>query len=164
LSFIRKNVTFVQYQKIYFMQDFTSILCPIDFSNFADSAVDFAVKMAGPNTTVHLCHSFDSPIRVDPFGNQFIEVNLTELATAAQTAMHNKIVQFQQKYTDVKFESHFEINDDTADSISKFATAVNAEVIVIASHGRKGLKRLLMGSVAESVMRDNKCPVVMVRP
>jgi nucleotide-binding universal stress UspA family protein len=150
--------------KINIMQQFKTILCPIDFSDFADTAVAFAVKMASSETTIHLCHSFDSPIRVDPFGNQNYEVNLVDLAAAAQAAMHNKVIQFQEKFPGYKFESHFDVNDDTATSISNCASTINAEVIVIASHGRKGLKRLLMGSVAESVMRDNKCPVVMVRP
>jgi universal stress protein A len=145
------------------MQEFKSILCPIDFSGFADSAIDFAVKMATINTTVHLCHSFDMPVRVDPFGNQFLEVDLTEMATAAQNAMNGKISEYKKKYPEYKFEGHFEIQPDPALSIINYAEKLGAEVIVIASHGRKGLKRLLMGSVAESVMRDSKVPVLMVR-
>lgn len=49
------------------------------------------------------------------------------------------------------------------DEIVWFAAHINADIIVLATHGRRGLKRLLMGSVAEKVVRLAGCPVIVVR-
>lgn len=50
-----------------------------------------------------------------------------------------------------------------ADEIVWFAAHLDADVVVLATHGRRGLKRLLMGSVAEKVVRLAGCPVIVVR-
>ncbi|MBL8741896.1 MAG: universal stress protein [Myxococcales bacterium] len=50
-----------------------------------------------------------------------------------------------------------------ADEIVWFAAHINADLIVMGTHGRRGLKRLLMGSVAEKVVRFAGCPVIVVR-
>jgi nucleotide-binding universal stress UspA family protein len=50
-----------------------------------------------------------------------------------------------------------------ADEIVWFAAHLGADVVVVATHGRRGLKRLLLGSVAEKVVRLAGCPVVVVR-
>jgi nucleotide-binding universal stress UspA family protein len=55
------------------------------------------------------------------------------------------------------------ITGPIAASILKVASEQDADVIVMGTHGRTGLKRLLMGSVAEEVSRRASCPVVMVR-
>jgi len=54
-------------------------------------------------------------------------------------------------------------NVHPADEIVKFAKQENVHAIVIGTHGRTGLSRLLVGSVAESVMRQAPCPVVTIR-
>jgi universal stress protein A len=50
-----------------------------------------------------------------------------------------------------------------ADAILKLAHDENVEMIVLGTHGRTGLRRILMGSVAESVLRHAECPVVTIR-
>ena len=50
-----------------------------------------------------------------------------------------------------------------ADQISAFAAGVHADLIVMGSHGRTGVSRLLTGSVAERVMRPSKWPVLVVK-
>ena len=52
---------------------------------------------------------------------------------------------------------------DPGEEITGFAQSVNAELIVMPSHGRTGLKRLLIGSVAERVMRLAHCPVLILK-
>jgi nucleotide-binding universal stress UspA family protein len=51
-----------------------------------------------------------------------------------------------------------------ADAIVEHAKAIHADVIVVGTHGRDGVSRLLMGSVAEHVVRYAPCPVLVVRP
>lgn len=150
--------------KFNIMQDFKSILCPIDFSDFSDNAVAFATKLAGDNATIHLCHSIHPPLTIDPYGYQLIDIKLEDLKANVAVTMEAKVNEIKVKYPKVNFASYMDINSDTAAGIIEVATEVKADVIVIASHGRKGIKRLLMGSVAEAVMRDAECPVVLLRP
>lgn len=57
-----------------------------------------------------------------------------------------------------------EFSDDAAEAIREHAEKVHADVIAMGSHGRSGLSRALMGSVAEKVMRDAAVPVLIVGP
>jgi nucleotide-binding universal stress UspA family protein len=59
---------------------------------------------------------------------------------------------------------HVEASEETAEAIVNAATELDADVIAIATHGRSGLGRMLMGSVAEEVIRIAKVPVVLVGP
>ena len=59
---------------------------------------------------------------------------------------------------------HVEASEETADAIVDAAAELNADVIAIATHGRSGLGRMLMGSVAEEVIRIAKVPVILVGP
>ena len=64
-------------------------------------------------------------------------------------------------------EVHFEhrmVMGDPADEIVKIAHEDNVDLIVMATHGRTGFKRLLMGSVAEEVVRRAECPVFTFKP
>lgn len=59
----------------------------------------------------------------------------------------------------VPFE-HRMLKGDPAEEIVRFADEAHCELIVMGTHGRTGFKRLLMGSVAEAVVRRAKCPVL----
>jgi nucleotide-binding universal stress UspA family protein len=55
------------------------------------------------------------------------------------------------------------VDDDPRDAILKAAEDTHADLIVIGTHGRRGLSRMVLGSVAEDVMRRAQCPVLAVR-
>ena len=55
------------------------------------------------------------------------------------------------------------ISASPANAIVEYARSINADVIVVGTHGRDGVSRLLMGSVAEHVVRHAPCPVLVVR-
>ena len=50
-----------------------------------------------------------------------------------------------------------------AQAITRFAQGKNADLIIVGTHGRKGLTRMLMGSTAESLLRSSPCPVLVVK-
>jgi nucleotide-binding universal stress UspA family protein len=59
--------------------------------------------------------------------------------------------------------SHVLLEGDPAGEISRYAADAGIDVIVIGTHGRTGVDRLVMGSVAERVMREAKCSVLVVK-
>ena len=56
------------------------------------------------------------------------------------------------------------VSPNAADAIVDYAKDVHADLIIVGTHGRSGMSRLLMGSVAEHVVRSAACPVLVVRP
>jgi nucleotide-binding universal stress UspA family protein len=60
--------------------------------------------------------------------------------------------------------AHQVVMGSPSDEIAKVAVAEKVDLIIIATHGRTGLSRLVMGSVAERVMRTAPCPVMTIRP
>jgi nucleotide-binding universal stress UspA family protein len=62
----------------------------------------------------------------------------------------------------VKYEHHLVLGT-AAEDIVRVAAEQNVDLIVIGTHGRTGLKRVLMGSVAEAVMRRAMCPVLTLK-
>lgn len=77
--------------------------------------------------------------------------------------MRNQLLQLKPPDPKVSVE-HRLVKGDAATEIVNPAAETKADVIVMGSHGRTGLGRLLLGSVAENVMRKAPCPVVTVKP
>jgi nucleotide-binding universal stress UspA family protein len=137
------------------------ILCPLDFSNNALEALDYAVDFARQNDgQLILLHVVDNPL-ADQYGptaqNFYAEVehalekSKQMLADAART--HAVGVPCE---TIAKRGNPYE-------EIIDLANAQQADLIVMSTHGRTGPQRLLIGSVAEKVVRTAPCPVLTVR-
>ncbi|HZZ77589.1 MAG TPA: universal stress protein [Gemmataceae bacterium] len=73
-----------------------------------------------------------------------------------------KLHQYQAPDANVHVEHQLEIGEPTSE-ILRVAQQVKAGLIVMGTHGRTGLRRLLLGSVAEHVLRNATCPVLLVR-
>ena len=59
---------------------------------------------------------------------------------------------------------HVLSDDDTAEAIAKYGLEINADMIAVGTHGRSGISRALMGSIAERVIRQSERPVIVVKP
>lgn len=136
--------------------DTKRILCPVDFSSASDAALDLASKLARETgAKLFIIHIEDSAAVVSPglFGNLPPTTNIEDhrLAKTLPTA------------TEVSFE-HDLLFGDPADEIVEFANKKDIDLIVMGSHGRTGLLRMLMGSVAEGVIRNAPVPVLSLKP
>ena len=124
------------------------VLYPTDFSSFSTHAYFHAVGLAetfGAELTVLYVYSpaADDP----PRGRDFWREQLGQIRPA------NKAVRV----------SHVFLDGDPAAEIVAHAATAGTDVIVLGTHGRTGADRLLMGSVAERVMRDAPCSVMVVK-
>ena len=63
----------------------------------------------------------------------------------------------------VQHEAHVEGSNDPAEAIAEFAGRVGVQLVVVGSHGRTGIRRALLGSVVQGVIRRSPVPVVVVR-
>ena len=135
------------------------ILVPTDFGAMSDAALDYAVELARPlGATIQLVHVFEPPALDLPEGM------LAGLADAsgrvlksAEAALESAI----ESRADEKVAITSTIRQGRAwREIVDAARELDAGLIVMATHGRKGLERALMGSVAEKVVRTAPCPVL----
>ncbi len=134
------------------------ILCPVDFDDNSLAALDSAAEIAGKNAgTVFLLHVI--PMVVQPMGMP-PEVGLYDEQEKVARARLSEIE--HERLAGVSHESMTCVGDP-APSILKMQRKLGADLIVIGTHGRRGLSRLFLGSVAEHVIREAPCPVLTIR-
>jgi len=137
-----------------------AILCPVDFSDASRKAVQYAKEFAlSMGSSVSLLNVVEPrPMAVDITLN-YIPFE-EDLQHAANEDMQRVLEEFQ--LAGLKAESSIEIGNPS-DVILDKARELNVNLIILGSHGKTGLSRLLMGSVAEMVVRKAPCPVLIVK-
>jgi len=135
----------------------------VDFSESADNAIAYAVKMADEDTVVELLSIIETPYTTDPMGYTNYYLNVDEIKSAMEDKMQEKIKELKERYPLCHFNAAIDMGLDPAKSILDIIQQHNCDLVVMGSHGRKGLSRILMGSVAESVMREATCPVLVIK-
>ncbi|MBV8453594.1 MAG: universal stress protein [Deltaproteobacteria bacterium] len=132
----------------------TKILCPVDFDQNSAEAMRFACKLLELGGTLYLLHVIPEAER--PGFEQYPPI--TELA---QQNLDN----FARKQIgDQIARKLFVRAGDPAALTIRLADELGVDLIVMATHGHKGLVRIVLGSVAERVLRDARCPVLTLRP
>ena len=130
------------------------ILFPTDFSHTGDAALALATSLArDTGATLLIVHAEEPPTA---YGGGELYYGIPEPATEDLRKMLHKI-----EPTDpaVPFE-HRLITGDPAHAVVRLAKEEDVDMIVIGTHGRTGLSRMLMGSVAEAIVRRAECPVL----
>lgn len=139
-----------------------TILVAVDFSAQSDKAVEYAVELARKlDAAVHLVHGFVIPVVPAPEAGVALPPDwIDNLERDCKRAL----AQLAQRYGDrgVAVTTHLEW-EDPRHAVVDVATRLKADLVVLGTHGRRGLKRALLGSVAESVVRFAPCPVLAVR-
>lgn len=141
------------------------ILCPVDFSELSLHAMAVAIEMAATfGSELHLLHAFEG----------YDEISLSP--ETALTPLPQWLVKLRQvcleKLSELPGPDHAAKcsavvrafrEGPAIPEILSYADQHKIELIVLATHGRTGIKHLLMGSVAENVVRGAKCPVLTIR-
>jgi nucleotide-binding universal stress UspA family protein len=130
---------------------FKNIMVPTDGSKFADKAADIAIEMAKKfDARVTAVHVIDDKL-IYPF-----EV----LEEEGKTVLNQ--VQEKGKDKGVQVDEILIVGSPTRD-MEKIVEKADADIIVIGTHGKTGLEKLLMGSVAENTLKTVKVPVLIVK-
>ena len=143
-----------------------SYLVPVDFSKSSDAAVDHAVKLVkesgGKLILLHVISTSALMMTGEDAvtGTMVVEIERAQLEEA-QSQMA-KLVR-KKKLEPRSFQSMIVKRGDPARVIANQAKRIRAPMIVMGSHGRTGLKRLVLGSVAERTLRYARCPVLIVK-
>ncbi len=151
------------------MQEIRTVVTPIDFSDNADKVVRAAAYVAGTfKASLHLVfvvQNFEdySGFFVPPVNMPNLE---EELFQAAQERMDGFVDEHGQVFaefgvTDVKATV---LSGDVAEKILDYAAEHGCNLIVMGTHGYKGLERIMFGSVADKVVKNACCPVMTINP
>ena len=145
------------------MLQFDKILCPFDLSEHSEEAIKYAIKLSDSHTEIVLLNVIQLPCIIDPNGFTYYDLKVDDLRKDFEEAMQKRVAELKAKYKIDNIGYKIEVGINPAELILKVQKEDNFDMIVIGSHGRKGLSRILMGSVAEAVLRDAACPVLIIR-
>jgi len=133
------------------------ILFPTDFSHLSDAALEHASALArDTGATLLIVHVEEPPMA---YGGGEMYYGIPEPDRDEVRRMTEAV---RPTDPEVRFE-HRLVDGSPAEEIVRVADEEHVDMIVIGTHGRTGLKRLLMGSTAEQVMRLAKCPVFVFK-
>ena len=148
------------------MIDIRRILCPIDFSDTSRHALDHAVAIAKwYESHITALHVIAPPLLLQPpilFAELPKNTTLTEAELQALEAQLGAWLEPANR-TGVKTDMLFDEGNPAA-SILEHASSLQADLLVMGTHGLSGFERLMLGSVAEKVLRKATCPVMSVPP
>jgi universal stress protein A len=144
------------------MGRFKKILVPLDFSEHSDAALDLAVELVKEQGgEVHLLHAYELPAAVTmAYGVAIPQSVWDGVQQAAQERLDQALARV--KAAGVKGTTHF-ATGPASDAITAAAAEQKADLIVMGTRGLRGLKHVLLGSVAERVLRTAHCPVLTVK-
>jgi nucleotide-binding universal stress UspA family protein len=144
--------------------DLNHILVPTDFSPAAEHALHWAQHLAHQyDATLHLLHvvaQFDA----EWFGDDDASVPIGQMHAQVQRDAKEGLKRLapDPDETGIRTQQHVRYGDEPAASILTVADEINADLIVTGTHGREGLAHVILGSVAEKVVRHARCPVLTV--
>jgi nucleotide-binding universal stress UspA family protein len=142
------------------MTHIKNILCPTDFSRFAQAALPIACSLARDyGATLILLHVRPSPVAVVGEFGMMIPPEPLEPQATLQAKMRQCVPASFTGTVECQVQ-----DGDAAEAILKTAQQRSCDLIVLATHGRSGLRRMLVGSVAEAILRKAPCPVLTVKP
>jgi nucleotide-binding universal stress UspA family protein len=145
------------------MAEIKKILCAVDFSEQSRHVAEYAATLARALEAEILC------VYVAPSLSQYVGFKVpassiddfvAEIVSGAEATMGEFV---KDNFNGIPTTNRV-LTGYAAEEVLDLAEAEKADMIVMGTHGRKGIDRMLFGSVAEKVVKSAKCPVVTVRP
>jgi nucleotide-binding universal stress UspA family protein len=140
------------------MSPFKTILYPTDFSDASQPAFGVACELA-ERYAAHLVVLYVEPVATAAAYEQVMLPDRLDF----EVQLMSKLGKVRPANPQVRVE-HYLVTGDPALEIVHKAREIPCDLIVMGTHGRTGLRRLVLGSVAEKVVRKAPCPVLTVKP
>lgn len=145
------------------MATISKILCPVDFSKHSTKIAEYAETLGTAlGAGVEVIYIAPSLSQYESFqvpaGS--IAALVGDIISGAEKTMDSFI---HDNFKNIKVEGKV-LSGDAAQEILDYAKDNKVDMIIMGTHGRKGIDRILFGSVAEKVVKSSKVPVLTVRP
>lgn len=138
------------------------ILCPVDFSSLSADALRFSGRLSeATGAAITVVHA--ALVEVPPYftSGQLEEIERQLRGSLAEA--EKALLEFARAALGERAIRTKVVEASAVEGIREVARQIGADVIVMGTHGRGGVNRLLMGSVAERTLRESRIPVVTVR-
>jgi nucleotide-binding universal stress UspA family protein len=143
---------------------YSTIVIPIDGSSWSESAIPKAVEMArNHNAELVLLHVFQSP--TSSYDSQLALAGQQDMVDQSYTEIHDHLIAIRNmlRKEGLRVREHIIRGSNPAQAICDYTDTVEGMcMIVMSTHGRTGLSRWLVGSVAQRVIKNANCPVTLV--
>jgi len=146
------------------MINIRTVLCPVDYSIYSEKALNYAIEISLKfQAKLYLLHVLDI---------RFLDANNPELPTLHTANITNETIDalksrlLKSVTEEIKGKISVEaivIQGIPFTEIIKASKEYNVDLIIIGTHGRTGLAHIIMGSVAEKIVRKAPCPVLSIR-
>jgi len=146
------------------MKDFRKIMVPVDFSENAPQllrdAADLAEKFDASLTVVFVVQSFE-----DYSGFFVPHIPIVQFEEDLLRGASEKMTKFlaENLKPGISYEQKI-LQGDVAETLVEYAASNDISLIIMTTHGYKGLEKVLFGSVAERVVKTAPCPVLTINP
>jgi nucleotide-binding universal stress UspA family protein len=134
-----------------------TVVLPIDFSESAANAIATALELVASPADLHVVHVL---LPLDYMSPGMVFASINEETRIEATQKH--CAEFLERHGAAGARIVIQLGDPGL-SVTEYARSVNSDLIVISSHGYHGVKRFVLGSVAERVIRHASCPVLVLR-
>ena len=139
---------------------FSKILYVTDFSESSEYACQYAISIAGKyGCRICVAHVIEPFTYADDFGIDYA-AQFREMEATAGRLLDNAAASMKRTGADIEGVL---LSGNPSAEIVKFAKDNAIDLIVMSTHGRSGVEHILMGSVAEKVLRKSPCPVLTVK-
>lgn len=143
---------------------FEKILVPVDFSEYTDHILGFAVEIAQKfGSSLHLLHVIPNMDYFTPYESFMAADNMVEVQKGIEGEVEKDLQKVAAKITGVAVTNAVRTGVAFIEVID-YVRSEGISLVVMGTHGRGGFEHILMGSVAEKVVRRSPCPVLTIRP
>lgn len=142
---------------------FETILVPHDFSPTADRALEVAktlARAAGPARLV-LAHAHFVPLEIGALAVRGADHVFAQIEREACDRLEGRVRELEAEGFTAKYVA---LEGTAEQTVLKLAEDEKADLIIMGTHGRRGLGHMFLGSIAERVLRIATCPVITVPP
>ncbi len=147
---------------------FTSVVACVDFSEASGRVVEQAVRICLQNKAhLHVMHAFYPPWKVLHYmapTRQASPDYQEQYRQQLVDRLHQLLKPFETEVSQLNVDCHLLEMSETHEAVLEFKERTSADLIVIGTRGRTGLKALLLGTTAERIIRESPCSVLAVKP
>ncbi len=143
-----------------------SILLPTDFSECGNYALSYATSLARTFGASIICvHVIEPIVPTVGYSGMTEPLPIADISDQIEDSAERELPKFAEREECAGLDvEELIVHGDAAAEIVRVARERQVDLIVVSSHGRTGLGRILFGSTAEAVVRHASCPVLVVKP
>lgn len=144
------------------MLEIRQIIVPVDFHQYTEELAEFAIDMATKLAAkITFFHVVENVVYYSDFIPTYLVLNDEETLTHAKMKM-NALIENSKK-TWLKCAGQVSVGD-VVDTILEYTQNEGIDLIIMGTHGTRGIEKILLGSVAERVLKRATCPTLVFRP